>query len=307
MTRNKNYPFGEIWKSKNPMPEGVIWVLGAKGQLGRTFLLEQNSRWSLVGFDHSQFDITRPDHINTHLYSAAPDNRPRCIINCTAYSHVDSCEKNPDEALSVNALSVGLLAHACETLGITLVHISSDYIFDGSSRQPYKETFTPRPINQYGKSKLLGEQYIARQMISGNFLILRTSWVFSCFSGNFVTWTLAQLGRDQVVRAVTDQIGAPTYAPNFVRACFRCLALDIRGWLHYRNEPSLSRYQQAHVIARMAGFSGSHIVAVTRREMDWIAERPEYTVLDVSRYCALTNDVPQTWEKGLQEIIQGLL
>lgn len=296
-------PFGSFWRFPTPPERQRIWVLGASGQLGQVFCQEWPGYGTIRGFSREQWDITRPDHLENYLYKIEPEERPHVIINCAAYTNVDHCQKFPDRALAVNAHGVGLIAHACERFSIFLVHISSDYIFSGEKQRPYLETDPPDPVNVYGQSKLEGEKEVSRQMVSGRFLIVRTSWVFSGHGRNFVTWCMEQFDRGHTIRCVKDQVGAATYAPDLVQTVYALLEMGYGGWFHFRNEPPMTRCQQVLTIAQILAIKEPRIVAVRRDELNWVAPRPAYSVLDIQRIKETLNQEPRSWVNGLKAML----
>ena len=298
------HPFGGFWRIAEPIQSGTVWVLGAGGQLGRLFLKDWPDSDRIRGFPRETWDITRPDHLEQHLYRIPASDRPVVIINCAAYTQVDQCEVHPDRAMAVNAHGVGLLAHACERLGIFLVHISSDYVFDGRKTEPYEETDAPHPVNEYGRSKLEGEREVLRQMPSGRYLIIRTSWVFSPYGRNFVTWAIDQLTQGRTIRCVEDQIGAPTIARDLVQVVVRLLREGYGGWFHFRNGPAVSRYEQGRTIAGSLNVPLERVERVQRADMNWVAPRPPYSVLDVSRVTRILGVEPGPWIEGLHEVLR---
>jgi dTDP-4-dehydrorhamnose reductase len=150
-------PWGGHWQGARLSPGARVWVLGATGQVGQACLHVLTRWFDVRGFTHAEWDITLPESVQWWLLGTAPRERPRCIINCAALTNVDQCEDMPDRAMVVNAHGPGLLAHACERMGLLLVHLSTDYVFDGTQGTPYEEADPPRPLSAYGRSKLDGE------------------------------------------------------------------------------------------------------------------------------------------------------
>jgi dTDP-4-dehydrorhamnose reductase len=288
-------PWGGHWQGARLSPGARVWVLGATGQVGQACLHVLTRWFDVRGFTHAEWDITLPESVQRWLLGTAPRERPRCIINCAALTNVDQCEDMPDRAMVVNAHGPGLLAHACERMGLLLVHLSTDYVFDGTQGIPYEEADPPRPLSAYGRSKLDGERRVAERMPSGQFLILRTSWVFSSYRPNFVTWVLERARAGLPVRAVTDQVSAPTWADDLAEAIGHLLLNGVRGWVHFRNEGVCSRYEQAEWILRTQGLPTSLLEARTMAEMGWRARRPAYSVLSTARYQARTGLTPRDW------------
>ena len=182
------------------------------------------------------------------------------------------------------------------------MHLSTDYIFRGTERTPLREDASPQPVNVYGRTKLEGERRIVQQITSGRFLIVRTSWVFSMYRANFLTWVVERARAQEQIPVVTDQTGCPTAADDLADAIGRLLERGVRGWIHFRNGPPCSRYDQARTILATFGLPVDLCVPVTRTALPWKARRPQYSVLDIGRYCALTGHTPRSWQAALAEM-----
>lgn len=214
-----------------------VLVLGSQGQLGHT--LGQHAKPALldtmsdyVGYDREQFDMANPDDVRNVL----KDVRPDVVINAAAYTAVDAAEDDQDAAFAINAKSVGVLAEQAKKQGCVLVHYSTDYVFDGSSKQPYVETDPINPLSVYGRTKAEGEKYLLE--VGGNALIFRTSWVFAQRGGNFCKTMIKAARQRDVLNVVDDQLGAPTPA-NFLAE----LGLQVAGVV------AMSRYKQLGKLA----------------------------------------------------------
>lgn len=235
-----------------------ILVTGAKGQVGTDVVLEAESRGHEVfGFASSELDITDKSSVDSVLVSIKPD----VVINAAAYTAVDKAETEKELAYAVNETGVKNLAETCKKLDIPLLHISTDYVFDGEKKEPYVETDIPNPTSVYGMSKLAGE--VALQNIWHKHIILRVSWVFGEHGNNFVKTMLRLAKERDEISVVNDQFGAPTPA----KAIVECL-LDITekndfgesefswGVYHYQSDPGVSWYEFAKEIFRQARESG---------------------------------------------------
>src|SRR5699024_8405076 len=187
------------------MKSAKILVLGANGQLGKslqTRLPNQASQNNWKFYTSSEIDITKTDEID-RLFKSDPS--PQYIVNCAAYTQVDKAEKEVDKARNVNALALDYLSEKCSIYGSTLIHISTDFVFDGKISRPLKETDTPRPINVYGQTKREGEQRIDHHL--QNYFILRTGWLYSRFNKNFLQTILHLAQNNETIKIVADQIG----------------------------------------------------------------------------------------------------
>ena len=235
-----------------------ILVTGAKGQVGTDVVLEAKKRGHEVyGFASAELDITDKAVVDTVLSSVMPD----VVINAAAYTAVDKAETEKEKAYAVNEAGVKNLAEACKKLDIPLLHISTDYVFDGEKKEPYIETDTPNPTSVYGASKLAGE--VALQNTWTKHIILRVSWVFGEHGNNFVKTMLRLAKERDEISVVNDQFGAPTSA----KAIAECL-LDIAeknefgkvefpwGLYHYQSDPGVTWYEFAKEIFKQAKEGG---------------------------------------------------
>ena len=183
-----------------------ILITGQHGQVSRELQQRLQGLGELVVLGRDQLDLANPEQIRQQVRS----HRPGLIINAAAHTAVDQAENEPDVAFAINATAPGILAEEAKALGIPLIHYSTDYVFDGSKPAPYTEDDAPNPLGVYGQSKLAGEQAIAA--VGGQYLILRTSWVYSSHGKNFLLTMQRLLQEKPQMRIVADQIGAPTWA-----------------------------------------------------------------------------------------------
>ncbi len=191
-----------------------ILLLGKNGMLGSQFLkiLSGSSDFEMYAFSKDDLDITNKSDLDNILNKISPD----FLINCAAYTAVDECETNKDLAFNINADAVKKMAEICDKKNICLIHFSTDYVFDGSKEQGYKENDIPSPINIYGESKLKGEKFITKNM--SKYYIIRTSWLFGENGKNFVD-TMIKLAKERPeLNIVDDQIGSPTYTKDLAEA-----------------------------------------------------------------------------------------
>ena len=183
-----------------------ILITGQHGQVSQALQKQLQSLGELIVLGRDQLDLANADLIRQQVRA----HRPGLIINAAAHTAVDLAESEPDAAFAINAIAPGILAEQAKALGIPLIHYSTDYVFDGSKPAPYTENDTPNPLGVYGQSKLAGEQAIAA--VGGQYLILRTSWVYSGHGKNFLLTMQRLLQEKPQMRIVADQIGAPTWA-----------------------------------------------------------------------------------------------
>ena len=261
----------------------------------------------------SDLDITNPESI----HQALEQYRPDVLINAAAYTAVDKAESEPEAAHLVNAVAPGLLAQACAQRGIGLIHVSTDYVFDGQAAQPYAEDAPTGPINIYGKSKLEGEQAVQAALPSA--VIVRTSWIFSQFGNNFLK-TMLRLGQERrELRIVADQVGGPSYAPHIAQVLLllaRRLEAGVQapcGIYHYAGQPDVSWYVFAQEIFRQAAQLGLLAESPVLRPISTCqyptpARRPAQSGLSQIRLDELlgAQAIPRDWRDGVHASLQAL-
>ncbi len=268
-------------------------VFGGTGIVGRALVREGRSRgWPVLGLSHGQGEITDRRRVDEVCAAFRPD----LIVNCAAFTKVDLCESEPERALAVNGRAVGHLVRAAEAVGARLVHLSTDYVFDGRATAPYTEGHRTAPQSSYGASKLAGEE---RALESERSLVVRTSWVFGDGGANFVDTIAGRIRSGQrSFRVVQDQLGAPTWAPFLARAVSDLGEWGTTGLVHYQNRPAVSWYEFALEIARRLD-PEVEIVPIPTAEAPRPAPRPAYSVLAVDRFEGLAGRTVESWHEGL--------
>lgn len=249
--------------------------------------------------DLPEVDIT--NRITVEAYVIA--NHIDAIVNCAAYTAVDRAEDEPDVAESVNVDGAGTVAQVAVKHGLKLVHVSTDFVFDGRSGRPLTETDVANPLNVYGRTKLEGE--LAVRESGADAVVVRTSWLYSEYGSNFVKTMLGLADRGSV-EVVNDQIGSPTYATDLARSILELLGRDINGFdiYNYSNEGSVSRYEFAKEIFRLAGMEVI-VKPITSEQFPMAAERPANSSLDLSKAIALGLSV-RGWKTALEECINNM-
>lgn len=279
-----------------------VLVAGANGQLGSE-IRELASDTSFVFTYSSELDITDQTKVRDFVEA----NRIKTIINCAAYTAVDKAESDEMRADQVNHLAVKNLAIICKELDIKLVHISTDYVFDGTNYKPYIESDQTNPQSVYGKTKLAGERAIL-ETNPANSIIIRTSWVYSSYGNNFVK-TMLRLGKErELLGVVYDQIGTPTYARDLAKAIVEMLpkiSSDQVEIYHYSNEGVLSWYDFAKEIMKMAKLE-CKINPIKSFEYPAPAKRPHYSLLDKSKIKLHFGIEIPYWKDSLDECLKRL-
>jgi dTDP-4-dehydrorhamnose reductase len=249
-----------------------------------------------VALTKSELDITDSRCVDEIVATHAP----AVIVNCAAYTAVDRAEEEEAAANAINGSSVELLAKAANAAGALLVQLSTDFVFDGTKREPYDVTDTTAPLSAYGRSKLLGEVAATH---AEKRLIVRTSWLFGVHGNNFVEAIRNQIrkGTDPL-RVVDDQHGRPTYTPHLAEAIIRLAIQDARGIVHYADEDECSWFDFARAIAEETKADVT-VKPVSSDAFPRPARRPAYSVLSTERYERLTGVRPESWREGLREYL----
>ncbi len=287
-----------------------ILVTGAKGQVGSELVLEGRQRGlHILATGREELDISREDAVNEYFCKQKPD----VVINAAAYTAVDKAESEPELAYAINRDGAINLARACAKNRIPLLHISTDYVFDGTKEGPYAETDTPNPQCIYGKSKLEGERAI--EAVLEEYIILRVSWVFGANGNNFVK-TMLRLGREKdVLKVVSDQYGGPTWAGAIAVTLLDMVKRLGNGngisWgiYHYSGAPSTSWHGFAEVVFEEAEKmevvkSRPRIEAISTSEYPTPARRPQNSILDCKQIERLNICRPD-WSAGLRRVIEA--
>ena len=280
-----------------------VLVIGSHGMLGRDLVNRlsnlsdlKNSSNEVIAADRKHVDITHGEDTSKFIAQVKPD----VIVNCAAFSNVDACETQISEAFAVNASGAKNVALAGKQTGAKVIHISTDYVFDGMKNEPYLETDKPHPLSVYGKSKFEGE--IAVQEIGGNYVIIRTAWLFGPYRKNFVT-TILELGRkNRSVSVVTDQHGSPTYTTDLSDAIRTAISKDLRGIYHVTNSGTCSRYEWAQKIFELTGNQVS-VLPLKTADYKRAARVPQNSSLDCTKYTATTGQKMRPWQEALEEYI----
>ncbi len=282
-------------------------VVGAGGQLGRELLRCRPARHQCVALPRRELDVTDRGEVARLLRW----HRPAAIFNCAAYTDVDAAESEPDLALAVNAEGVANLAREAAPLGARVVHVSTDYVFDGTADAPYGAGAAPRPLGAYGHSKLAGELRL-QELLPLDSVIVRSAWLYSGSGGNFVTTMLRLMGERDSLRVVDDQIGAPTWARGLAGAMWAMLERPAaHGVYHWTDAGSCSRHQFALEIQRLARRARLldrevPVEPVPTAQYPAAARRPRYSVLDCRSSRQLLGVAPAPWQAQLGRMLAEL-
>ena len=277
--------------------------MGAAGQLGVELLKTAPPQFEVVGLGRSECDITDPKQVDAALAT----HRPDVVINAAAFTAVDEAERQPSLAYAVNATGAGNVARAAQSVGARVIHVSTDYVFDGGSSEPYRPDSAPNPINVYGGSKLGGEKEV--QGWSSNFVIIRSSWLYSVHGKNFLTTILAALQAGKPLRIVSDLTGVPTSAKSLAWTIWNCAGRsEVHGIQHWVDGDTASWYNFAVVIQKLAlelGLTEKEvpIIPISWKEYKAPALRPPYSVLDARALSSAIQQQPHPWWSLLEEVL----
>ena len=287
----------------NPQQKKTILVTGANGQLGREFqqLDIYYPTYSFLFLTKEQLSITDEYSVNDFF-----KNNPIDIcINCAAYTAVDKAETERETAIVVNATAVGYLAKACKIYKAKFIHISTDYVFNGTAHTPYLENQQTDPVNFYGQTKLSGEQNALKE--NEETIIIRTAWVYGNFGNNFVKTMLRLMKEKESIGVVNDQYGCPTYAADLANAIMQIITSNnfIAGIYHYSNKGKISWYDFAKEISLQIN---SHCIVngISTLEFPTPAARPFYSVLDTTKIADTFNIIIPEWKDSLRKCLSIL-
>lgn len=286
-----------------------LLLIGKTGQVGQELQQTLTTLGEVVAVGRDTVDLSQPESVRQVMESVLP----QVVVNAAAYTAVDKAESEPELAMQVNGLSPGILAEATAAIGAGLIHISTDYVFDGSQSSPYRETDATHPLGSYGRSKLAGEEAI--RAANPLHLIVRTAWVYGARGhGNFVK-TMLRLGADRPeLRVVGDQIGAPTWSKDLAEAIAQMvphLTPETAGTYHYTNSGVTSWYDFAVAIFEEAApldfpLKIEKVIPITTADYPTPAQRPAFSVLSLQKTSALLGNPPPQWRHSLRKMLGEL-
>jgi dTDP-4-dehydrorhamnose reductase len=301
-----------------------IVVLGSNGRLGAALMREYQSKFDVTGFNHAQLDITNFDGVREKLCGLDFD----VLINAAAFTNVDLCETQREQAFRINAEAPGVLAEICRDKKAKMIHFSTDYVFDGEKREPYTEEDEAKPISVYGESKLAGEKNVlaaAAEAVSfpgtampsprakrtPSPLIVRVSWVFGPDRPSFIDAMIKRAQENEEVNAIADKFSAPTYTLDIAEMLPRFFNANVeRDILHFANagECSWQEYGQfALDCCRKFGVAlkAKTVGAAKLKDMtQWVARRPVYSVLSSAKYLKWSGTSPRAWRDAVADYIR---
>ena len=276
-----------------------VLLLGAGGMLGQDLVATTPKEVSLVPLTHAALDITDAESVR----ACVKQFRPELIINTAAYTAVDKAETEPQLAFRINADAVEQLGRVAAAARARLLHFSTDYVFDGTASQPYREDAEPAPLNQYGASKVAGER--ALKQTDAEFLIVRTQWLFGFNGRSFPKAMFERARRGLKTTVVTDQVGRPTFTRDLAAAVWALVPLRTTGVLHVANSGTATWFEVADRVFSTVGVR-SLLAGCTTAEYPAQAQRPLRSVLDTRAHEVMTGRALPPWEQALAEFVEGM-
>lgn len=287
-----------------------ILLIGCTGQLGQELQQTLTPYEDIIAVGRPTIDLAQPDTL-CHLIR---ELQPQVVINAAAYTAVDKAETEPEQSFAINATAPSILAQEAQKLQAFLIHISTDYVFDGCQSYPYQEIDLTNPLNVYGQSKLAGEEAIRENC--DRHLILRTSWVYGSYGKSNFVKTMLRLGAErEEIRVVADQIGSPTWTGDIASAIAQLIPQlkypDKSGTYNYTNSGVASWYDFAVAIFEEAIALGfplkvQRVIPITTADYPTPAKRPAYSVLDCARISAVLKTHAPHWRQALRQMLTEL-
>jgi dTDP-4-dehydrorhamnose reductase len=302
-----------------------IVIIGSGGRLGAALTREYRDKFDVVGFNHAQLHLTNFDQVREKVTALDFD----VLINCAAFTNVDLCETEREQAFQINAEAPRVLAEICREKKAKLIHFSTDYVFDGEKREPYTEDDAAKPISFYGESKREGEKLVLQTQ--DRHLVVRVSWVFGPDRPSFIDGVINRARENEHVEAIADKFSTPTYTLDIAQMLLKVVAVvadrgqfeakresrsagvsdpGYSGILHFANagECSWQEYAQFSLdCCRSLGIplKAKTVGALKLSDMkSWIARRPVYSVLSTTRYIATTGTSPRTWRGAVADYVR---
>jgi dTDP-4-dehydrorhamnose reductase len=279
-------------------------IIGTGGRLGAALMREYQGEHDVAGFNHAQLDLSNFDKIRERLGAKDFD----VLINAAAFTNVDLCETQPDQAFRINAEAPRVLAGICGEKNAKLIHFSTDYVFDGEKSAPYTEEDEANPISVYGESKLAGEKNVLA--MENRHLVVRVSWVFGPDRPSFIDGIIKRAQENETVDAIADKFSTPTYTHDIAKMLSQFLDSDLEGGiLHFADTGKCSWREYAQWALDCCDKAGlflraKRVGACRLKDMaNWIARRPVYSVLSTAKYTQLTGISPRTWREAVADYI----
>ena len=279
-----------------------IVILGSGGRLGAALVRAYREKFDIIGLNHAELDLAQPDAIRREL----GDRHFDLLINAAAFTNVDACETEKDQAFAINAEAPRVLAEICRDKDAKLIHISTDYVFDGQKRVPYAEDDAANPVSAYGESKRAGEKFVLQA--SDRHIVGRVSWVFGPDRPSFVDAMIQRARDEEKIEAIADKWSTPTYTADIAEWLRPVFDVDA-GILHLANAGQCTWQEYAQHALDCCAAAGVSLKAKTVGGLNlsemkqWVASRPVYSVLSTAKYQALTGLQPRSWRDAVADYI----
>src|SRR6266850_397718 len=281
-----------------------IVILGAGGRLGAALMREYREKYDIAGFDHAELDLASLDDVREKLGATNFD----VLINAAAFTNVDACETERDRAFLINAEAPGVLAEICNEKNAKLIHFSTDYVFDGGKRAPYKEKDQANPVSAYGESKLAGEKNVLAA--EDGHLVVRVSWVFGPDRPSFIDAMIKRAQQDEKIDAISDKFSTPTYTNDIAGMLPQFFDRAVEGGiLHFANAGKCTWQEYAQWALDCCGdagisLKGGTVGALKLSQMtNWAARRPFYAAPSTAKYTELTGTASRAWREAVADYI----
>ena len=275
-----------------------LLVTGAGGLLGRACVRLASYKHDCVGLTRQELDITDRSAVQSAFERFAPD----AVLHCAAYTDVDGAERDPKRAMAVNADGTESVALAARQAGAKILYVSTDYVFDGEKQRPYVEDDATNPLSKYAQSKLEGERRVVG-VSPEEHLIVRSGWLYGSGKG-FVDWALGRLEAGEVLRAVEDQVGSPTWVNDLSEAILVLTERQSSGTFHVVNHGEIDWLGAARILAEHVGIEGSLVESISMADLARPAPRPRYSALDVSKFEGSTGSRLRSWSEALESYLE---
>jgi dTDP-4-dehydrorhamnose reductase len=282
-----------------------IIILGAGGRLGAALTRAYREKFDVVAFNHSQLDLANVGEIHHNIDGLKFD----VLINTAAFTNVDLAESQRERAFAINAEAPKHLAEICSKKKAKLIHFSTDYVFDGETREPYSETDVAKPIGVYGASKRAGEENVLA--LQDRHLVVRVSWVFGPDRPSFIDAMIKRAREEESIDAIADKFSTPTYTRDIAEMLSQFFEVDVPGGvLHFANAGECSWQEYAQHALDRCQVSGVSLKAKTVEPLklsdmkSWVARRPVYSVLSTGKYAKLTGAIPRSWRDAVSDYIE---
>ena len=282
----------------------TVVIVGSGGRLGAALTRLYSDKYEVIGFNHAQIDLGDLAQVRELLSPVRFD----LLVNCAALTNVDYCESHRDEARRVNADGPQCLAEVCRAKGAQLIHISTDYVFDGNQRTPYSENDVARPISVYGESKLEGEKRVLR--VGAEHLVVRASWVFGPDRPSFIDQVITRAHETAQVSAVADKSSTPTYTLDLANWLQTAWEARLSGLIHLANDGACSWQEYAQHALDCCATAGmklkaTRVAALSLADMKkFVARRPPFTVLSTEKFTRLTGTKPRHWRQAVADYVK---